>query len=58
MTARSKAGTFLARSNAMAVGLNSTRGLDVYAFIPLVAVLRLADPQSRESYRLYTGLRN
>jgi hypothetical protein len=68
VAARSKAWTVFARSNVRIVGSNPSQCMDVCivcAFIPFfvlfcvkVEALRLADPQSKESYRLFVGSRN
>jgi hypothetical protein len=56
VAARSKAWIVFARSNTGIVGLNPTRGMDVYGVLSCVqvAALRRADPLSEESYRLCT----
>jgi hypothetical protein len=53
------AGTVFARSDAVIVGSNPTRGMDVYMFVRfsvfvfcVVEALRWADHSSKESYRL------
>jgi hypothetical protein len=66
VAAQSKAWTVFANSNTGVVGSNPTRGMDVsvcvYSVFVLsclqVAALRRADPPSKESYRLFIGLRN
>jgi hypothetical protein len=62
--AGSEAWTVFARSNDGIVGPNPTQGIDVCVFIlfvffcVLAAALRRADPPSKESYRLCTGVGN
>jgi hypothetical protein len=56
----SKAWTVFAHPNAEIVSSNPIWGMDfcVRLLCAYVAALRRADPPSKESYRLYIGLRN
>jgi hypothetical protein len=63
--ALSEAWAVFTRPNSGIVGSNPTRGMDVYVrlfcvvlFCVYVAVLRRADPPSKEPYGLCIGVRN
>jgi hypothetical protein len=62
MAARSKPWTVFAHSNTGVVGSSPTRGMGVcvclFSACALLYALRRADPPSKESYRLWIGLRN
>jgi hypothetical protein len=65
MAAPSETLTVYAHPNSEAMGSNPTRGMNVCCCFPVVVLsyaqvtpLRRADPLSKESYQLCTGLRN